>query len=219
MVAALNEELAIGPTLNEVNLFLDGCKCLVVDGHSIDQTVAVAKSFKAEVVPQDNLGKGDAIAKAVEYIQGKEIEYIGMIDADFTYPAKYFPLMIEILDKNPDVGMVCGNRFCEMEPRLMPEMFFIGNMMIKHVHRLVNGIKLSDPLTGLRVFRREVVDNWVPKSKEFDIEVELNSLVKKKGYSFVEIPIEYRRRMGEKKLKAKHGVQILMRMLQESYSD
>ncbi len=218
IVAAINEEHAIGCTLSEVNSSLHGCKCLVVDGRSVDRTVEIAKSKMADVIVQDGKGKGDAIASGIEYSTGMDLDYVGMIDADFTYPAKFFPEMIEILNKNPDVGMVCGNRFHEMESNMMPNRFFVGNRMLAYVHKILNGICLEDPLTGLRVIRREILDNWVPKSKGFDIEVELNSFVKKKGYDIVEIPIKYRPRIGEKKLKPIHGFTIFSRILSEFFS-
>lgn len=48
------------------------------------------------------------------------------------------------------------------------------------------------------------------------MEVELNSEVQKQGYEAVEIPINYRTRVGEKKLKIKDGVIILKRILLEA---
>jgi len=58
--------------------------------------------------------------------------------------------------------------------------------------------------------------NWEPKSKGFDIEAEINYRVEKKGYRIVEIPIQYRSRIGEKKLKLRHGITILKRIIVES---
>jgi hypothetical protein len=69
-------------------------------------------------------------------------------------------------------------------------------------------------LTGLRAVRWDAIKNWKPKSKGFDVEVELNHYVERQGYGIVEIPIFYRPRLGEKKLK--HGVTILKRILAES---
>ena len=54
------------------------------------------------------------------------------------------------------------------------------------------------------------------KSKGFDIEVELNHLVERKGFGIVEVPIVYRPRLGEKKLKARHGASILKRIMLET---
>lgn len=218
IVAALNEEEAIGSTLCEVNSSLNECRCLVVDGRSVDRTVEIAKSNMADVILQNGTGKGDAIATAIEYSKGMDMDYVAMIDADFTYPANFFPEMVKILDNYPKVGMVCGNRFQEMESNMMPKRFFIGNRMLAFVHKMFNGVNLDDPLTGFRVMRREIMDCWVPKSKEFDIEVELNSFVKKNGYGIVEIPIKYRPRIGEKKLKPKHGFKIFSRIILEGFS-
>ena len=75
---------------------------------------------------------------------------------------------------------------------------------------------MDDPLTGLRVVRKEIVSTWNPKSKGFDIEVELNHLVGSMGYRITEIPIQYRTRLGEKKLSPKHGFTIFKRILTES---
>jgi len=60
--------------------------------------------------------------------------------------------------------------------------------------------------------------NWEPKSKGFDIEAEINHRVEKKGYRIVEIPIQYRNRVGAKKLRLRHGFTILRRILAESLS-
>ena len=117
IIAALNEEEGIGPTIAELKDYLYGAKFLVVDGNSVDQTAAMAKSLGAEVIFQDGRGKGDAFAKAVGYI-AKDADYVVITDADFTYPAKYVPEMINMLDKDPSIGMVCGNRFTDdLNPR------------------------------------------------------------------------------------------------------
>ena len=49
--------------------------------------------------------------------------------------------------------------------------------------------------------------------KGFDIEVELNHFVKKNGFSIIEIPIDYRTRIGKKKLGIRHGFIILKRII------
>jgi hypothetical protein len=68
----------------------------------------------------------------------------------------------------------------------------------------------------LRVVRWQILKNWKPKSKGFDIEAEMNHRVENQGYTTVEIPIKYRNRVGEKKLKLRHGFTILKRILCES---
>ena len=58
---------------------------------------------------------------------------------------------------------------------------------------------------------------WQIKSKGFDIEVELNNYVLRKGYSIKEILIDYRERVGKKKLKARDGFAILKRILKDAF--
>ena len=77
---------------------------------------------------------------------------------------------------------------------------------------------MKDPLTGLRVIRAEILKDWLIKSKGFDIEVELNNEVIKQGFEALEVPIEYRERLGEKKLKVKDGATILKRIISQSLS-
>ena len=216
VVAALNEELGIGPTLTEFLDRFDFPKVIVVDGHSIDRTVEIAKNLGAEIAFQDGFGKGNAIAKALEQID-LSVKYVVLTDADYTYPAEYVPEMIEILERNPQVGMVCGNRFSgDIAPKAVRSSFYFGNKLLAFAHNLFNGVSLRDPLTGLRVIRTEILRDWVVKSQGFDIEVELNSRIEKKGYKTVEVPIKYRQRLGEKKLKVRHGASILKRILQQA---
>jgi hypothetical protein len=98
----------------------------------------------------------------------------------------------------------------------MKNVFHAGNRLLAFAHNMLNGVSLRDPLTGLRMIRWEILERWSPKSQGFDIEVELNRRVENKGFGIVEIPIHYRERLGEKKLKAKHGLTIFRRILSES---
>ena len=215
IVAALNEEAGIGLTIAELKDTLDSPHILVVDGHSSDRTVEIAKNLGADIAFQDGVGKGDAIVKALK-LTGANADYVVLTDADFTYPAKHVPEMIKILEENPDVGMVCGNRFnSQLDSKALINRFYLGNKLLAFSHNILNGIALHDPLTGLRVIRAEILRNLKLKSNGFDIEVELNSIVRKRGYKTVEVPIQYRQRLGEKKLKMKHGATIFKRIMTE----
>ncbi len=65
-IAALNEEEGIGPTISELSENVNLQRILVIDGHSADRTVEVAKDQGAEIIFQDRKGKGDALSKAIE---------------------------------------------------------------------------------------------------------------------------------------------------------
>jgi glycosyltransferase involved in cell wall biosynthesis len=217
VIAALNEEEGIGATIAEMKDTLGDILTLVVDGKSKDRTAELARNMGANVICQDGKGKGDAFAKALQHLD-PAAKYIILTDADFTYPAEYVPDMIKILDENPEVGMVCGNRFNgHVEKEALHRVFHVGNKMIAFAHRLLNDVELEDPLTGLRVIRVDALRGWQIKSKGFDIEVELNNYVLRKGYSIKEILIDYRERVGKKKLKARDGFAIFKRILKDAF--
>jgi dolichol-phosphate hexosyltransferase len=216
IIAALNEEEGIGLTIFELKKTLKHPRILVVDGRSTDRTVEIAKNMGADVVLQDGLGKGDALAKAIKH-SDLTVDYVVITDADYTYPAENVPEMIRILEKNPDVGMVCGNRFSGyLDLKGLNGIFYLGNRFIAFTHNLLNGVQLADPLTGLRVVRARLLRSWKVKSKGFDIEVELNHHVEREGFGIVEVPIKYRERLGEKKLGVRHGAEILRRIMLEA---
>ena len=216
IIAALNEAPGIGLTIAEMKDTLGEIPVLVVDGKSSDRTVEIAKNMGAKVVCQDGTGKGDALTKALENAD-LNADYIILTDADYTYPAEYVPSMIKVLEENPLIGMVCGNRLSgQVDNEALHNVFHIGNMLLALAHNMLNGVPLQDPLTGLRVIRAEILRGRLLKSKSFDIEVELNRLVGRLGFTIREIPIRYRTRLGEKKLKVSHGVTILKRILLET---
>ena len=216
IMAALNEAPGIGPTIAEIRDVLGDVPILVIDGKSNDDTAQIAKSYGAEVIVQNGEGKGEALSEAFRQSSLK-MDYTVLTDADYTYPAKHIPAMIRVLEKNPHIGMVCGNRFNNhLDKKALRNIFYMGNRMLAWAHNMFNGVPLSDPLTGLRVIRTEALRGLHLKSKSFDVEVELNHTVERRGFTIGEIPIAYRERLGKKKLRVSHGATILKRILSET---
>ena len=210
-LAAYKEPEGVKLVINELREFFNPF-ILVIDRPAGDSTGDNAKKLGATVLTQKSRGKGSAIKEALKFLGyiGMNHKYVIMIDAHYTYPTKYIPEMIDVLESNPDVGMVCGRR---PESRNLC-IYHLGNLFLRFAHLILNGITIKDPCTGLRVIRYDIIKNWRPKSKGFDIECEINHFINKiKGFNVVEIPIEYRSRIGEKKLGIRHGVTILKRML------
>ncbi len=215
IIAALNEQDGLCLTIKEIKAALGNPRILVIDGNSTDKTVEVGKKLGARVVYQDGQGKGDALAKGIECMD--RVKYVVFIDADFTYPAGHINEMIHILEEHPEVGMVCGDRFKTRDGhKAQNRIFYIGNLLIAFAYNVLNSVQLKDPLTGLRVVRAELLKGWKIQSKGFDIEVELNHYVERRGFGIIEIPIDYRPRIGEKKLRVRHGVAILKRIVIET---
>jgi dolichol-phosphate mannosyltransferase len=218
VIATLNEEEGIGPTLEELQKVLNDPYVIVVDGKSVDRTAEIAKKMGADVLLQEGKGKGEALSQAIKRLNS-DVRYVVFTDADFTYPSEYVPKMIEILEQGPNVGMVIGNRFNHfLTPAAMKNPFYMGNRLLAVIQWFLNGVNLNDPLTGLRVVRWEILKKWKPKSKGFDFEAELNHQVERRGYQIVEVSIPYRERLGEKKLKLRHGFSIFKRIISESFS-
>ena len=215
IIPTLDEELGIEPTISEMKEVLVDSRFVVVDGGSKDRTVEIAKDLGAEVFIQDGEGKGGAIRHALNQLHSNT-NYVVFNDADHTYPPTKLKEMISILHKNPKVGMVLGDRFDnKIDLKCLVDPFFIGNRFFAFAQRVLNGLNLNDPLTGLRVVRYELLKNWSPKSNGFDIEVELNHHIERASYGIAEIPISYRKRLGKKKLGIRHSLQILNRIIGE----
>jgi glycosyltransferase involved in cell wall biosynthesis len=216
VIPAFNEEEGIAPTIKELKLAINDARIIVIDGNSQDKTPEIAKDLGVEVINQNGKGKGDAVFQGLDNLNG-DIVYVALTDADYTYPAIHLKEMIRLLNLNPKIGMVLGSRFSKRNEFLsMRNLFYIGNRMLASIQGILNGVTLNDPLTGLRVIRFELLKGWKPESIGFDIEAELNWHVKQMGYDIVEIPIEYRSRLGKKKLGFRHGLEILKRIISDS---
>lgn len=219
VIASLNEEEGIGPTLEELQNVLGNSRLLVVDGNSVDRTIEIAKKMGADVLLQEGKGKGDALSQGIRQLN-PNVRHVVFTDADYTYPAGYVPKMVEVLEQNPTVGMVIGNRFNGEHnfDKSVTNLFYVGNRLLAFAQNTLNGVDLEDPLSGLRVVRADILKNWKPKSNGFDVEAEMNYRVEREGYQIMEIPISYRPRLGKKKLKLRHGFGILKRIIAESVS-
>ena len=190
-------------------------RIIVVDGGSTDGTVDIARSLGVEVIQQYGKGKGNAIKTALQYIKScmQQPEYVVITDGDYTYPAKPAIRMIEILKENHKVGMVTGDRFHSHTLKsYFVDIYSLGNLILKALHFCLNRVKMKDPLTGLRVIRWKLLKNWQPKSKHFEIEVEINDYIRRRA-KIVEVPIKYRKRLGSKKLQIKHGISIAKQII------
>lgn len=213
VLAAYNEEEGIAPTISELKEVLNKPHLVVVDGKSTDRTLELAKDLGADVLIQKGRGKGDAMSHGLGHLKS-DTAYIVFTDADYTYPARHIKEMINVLDLHPDVGMVLGDRFSKTyENESDRNQFYIGNKLLGFAQTVFNGVKLHDPYTGLRLIRYNLVKGWKPKSQGFDIEAEINHHVKRSGYKIVELPIQYRKRLGKKKLGFRHGLKILRRII------
>jgi len=189
LVPTLNEEDAIAEVIGEFRA-MGFENILVIDGHSSDRTVELAKEAGARVVVQSGKGKGQALKEAFDLI---ESEYIVMIDGDGTYlPSEVHLLLDPVLAGRADHAM--GNRFGNLQKGALTRLNSAGNRLINFFFRLIYGVPLNDILTGYRAFTRDGVGRLDLTMTGFEIETEMTVDSVKKGLAIAEVPITYRAR-------------------------
>ncbi len=205
IIPTLNEEKAIGKVIGEI--LAEGFKkkqIIVIDGHSTDKTREIAESMGVKVILQDGKGKANAVYTGLKHARTK---YVVVIDGDYTYPAKYIPLLIEKAVKE-DYDEVIGARVYGREN--IPLINRVGNYFLTKMFNLMFNTSLRDVLSGLYLVKKESLSNALFEMRGFSVESEIATHIVTSGGRIGEVPIEYRSRIGKKKLKILHGFHIAL---------
>lgn len=208
VVPTLNEEEAIGRVLNEVlEVGVPRDRVLVVDGGSRDKTVEIAKSKGVKVLFQKGKGKADALKTAITHVS---TPYVLVMDGDYTYPAKRIPdLYYKIREGGYDLVIGARKRKDHSRERI----YELGNRILNGVFNLLFGTSLSDVLSGMYVAQTRVLREVMFEMKGFSVESEIVAHTVNTSGKVVEVPVEYRKRLGKKKLRVKHGISIGVNMV------
>jgi glycosyltransferase involved in cell wall biosynthesis len=193
-VPASNEEAGIGIVLEQLRAALDqSFEVIVVDDGSTDATSTVAAQHGATVIRHDrNRGKGAALRTGFGAASG---DLLITTDGDGTYPVEMIPLMADALERH---DLVTGVRQSGRE-NISP-LNRLGNSFFRWAISLAAGRDVQDPLTGLYGFRRSAWQRMELRSDGFGIEAEVVIKAGRLGLSVIELPIEYRKRIGTSKL-------------------
>lgn len=217
LLPALNEECAIGKVIDEVtfcslNSMGYSTTLLVVDGHSTDNTIDVARSKGADVLLQEGKGKGAAVRKALKYDKS---EYLVMMDADYTYPADCILSLLQELRSGADV--VIGSRITgHIHPGAMPRVNYIGNRLLSCLASALYLKWITDLCSGMWALGPKARAQLVLNSDRFEIEAEMFAQASKANLKISEVPIDYRRRIGKEKLGGViDGVSIASKLLRK----
>ncbi|GAJ08660.1 unnamed protein product, partial [marine sediment metagenome] len=168
---------------------------LVVDDGSSDRTSEVAREFPCRLIRHKvNKGKGEAMRTG---IQNAAAESVIFIDADDTYPVETIPGMVEAL-KSYD--MVYGSRAVGRSN--IPRLNRLGNFMLQTMISRIYGFRPRDYSTGLYGANKRHLQMMNLSSKGFAIEPEICIKGSRMKLRMLDIPIEYRPRVGEAKLSA-----------------
>ncbi len=207
IIPVLNEAEAIGRVIDEVlETGIPHSNIIVVDGGSTDGTVEIAKSKGVCVVPQEGKGKALAIKTGLKYVG---TPYVVVMDGDYSYPAKHIlDLYAKILE---GYDLVIGKRKCEKGSQSIVYRF--GNWVLTKIFNLLFGVGIGDVLSGMYIVHRDRLREVSFEMPHFSVESEIAAHIAATTGRITEIPIHYRRRIGEKKLRIRHGLVIARDMV------
>jgi glycosyltransferase involved in cell wall biosynthesis len=202
VIPTMNEEMSIGQVLQEIKEAFSQSpytyEVLVVDTLSEDRTVEIARQMGARVIEEERRGYGQAYMTGFAEAQGR---YIATLDADLTYPAALIPSLVSRL-KEEDLDFISCERMTMLSADVMGLPHRLGNTLLNLAIRLLFGHTLRDSQSGMWVLRREALERLQLSSTgmPFSEEIKLEAL--EKGLRFVEVPIRYRPRVGDAKLRS-----------------
>ena len=192
ILPTLNEEDAVGPVIDELHKH-EYENIIVIDGNSVDKTKQVAEKKNVEFHTQKGKGKADGIKTVLQYVK---TPYLLIMDCDYTYD----PADIEkFLGKIETANQVIGVR--DLRSNVMPKFNQFGNSLITKAYNLVMGADLNDVCCGMYMFQTEFLKKIDIKFTGYQIELELASKTGEYGKT-KEVPINYRKRLGETKMSA-----------------
>lgn len=199
LMPAYNEAQSIARNVCETVETMHGIgmpfEIVVVDDGSLDGTHhAALDALRAWpesvriVRCRKNEGKGNALVCGASYAKG---EYVAFLDADMDLHPEQLEQFFTLMDSS-NADAVIGSKFHPLSrveyPRLRRVYSFFYYMMV----RAMFGLPVRDTQTGIKLFRREVLDRVLPRVlvKRFAFDLELLANVHHFGYAIVEAPVE-----------------------------
>lgn len=200
VIPTMNEEASIGQVLDEVAAALAGWdhEVLIVDTDSRDRTREIAAAKGARVVPEPRRGYGRAYKTGFAAAKG---EIVATLDADLTYPADRIAEFATLVASGK-ADFVSGDRLSELPPGAMTGMHRVGNAILNATFRFLFRHPIRDSQSGMWVFRRQVLDQVRVHGSGMSFSEELKIEAICAGFAFREVPITYRKRVGEKKIRS-----------------
>jgi glycosyltransferase involved in cell wall biosynthesis len=207
IVEIVSRVLAIEPALKKVGV--DELELLVVDDGSNDRTAEVAASIPGLCLirHRKNRGYGAALKTGFGKASG---ELIGFLDADGTYPPEYFPQLCQAALKGTD--LVIGSRMSGEDSK-MPFTRRVGNFFFAHMLTLLSHQKVTDSASGMRVFRREILEQIYPLPDGLNLTPVMSTRAVHEGINIEEVPIPYSERVGSSKLSVIRDGSLFMQSM------
>ncbi len=215
VIPTLNE----APNLPHVFARLPECvsEVILVDGHSTDDTIAVAQSImpSVRIVLQEGRGKGNALACGFAAARG---DIIVMLDADGSTDPAEIPAFVAPLLNGADFAK--GSRFARGGGSVdITPLRDLGNRFLNGVVNLLYGTHYTDLCYGYNAFWRDMLPVMNVDCDGFEVETLINVRVAKAGLSIAEVPsVEQERIYGESKLHpVRDGLRVLRTIMRERF--
>ena len=167
IIPCFNEAVAIGRVVADFRAALPEARVLVFDNNSTDGTGTAALAAGAELRRERLQGKGFVVARAFADV---EADIYVLVDGDGTYTAADAPAMIDLL-RRERLDMVTGIRVTQEQAAYRRGHRF-GNRLLTGCVRLVFGDRITDMLSGYRVFSRRFVKSFPAMAAGFETETE-----------------------------------------------
>jgi glycosyltransferase involved in cell wall biosynthesis len=159
VLPAYNAEKTLLQTFNEIPREIVD-KVLIVDDHSIDNTVTLAKKLSIETIIHDRnygYGRNQKTCYAEALRQGADI--IVMVHPDYQYTPKLITAMASMIAYDV-YDAVLGSRIIGGKALSggMPLYKYAANRLLTSFQNILQGSKLSEFHTGYRAFSRKVLE-------------------------------------------------------------
>jgi glycosyltransferase involved in cell wall biosynthesis len=177
---------------------LSGVEVIVVDDGSSDRTGEIAASYSEIrlITYQKNRGYGAAIKQGFDAATG---DLLAFLDADGTCDPRFFETLTEALLRE-DADVAIGSRLGDESE--MPAIRRLGNRLFAGIITLWGGTRVTDSASGMRVMRRSSLSRLYPLPDGMHFTPAMSAVaIFDPHLHLVEVPMRYRERTGESKLR------------------
>lgn len=171
IMPAFNEEYTVGDTVKSFRDALPGCKVVVCDNASTDNTVECARLAGADVIEEKMKGKGHAVRRLLATVRA---DIYVLSDADSTYDAKSASRMISFM-KAQHLDLVTGVRN-SVDTSAYRSGHVWGNALFNRLFNRLFNTYTRDIFSGYRVFSQRFARVLPIQSSGFEIEAEMTAI-------------------------------------------
>jgi glycosyltransferase involved in cell wall biosynthesis len=189
LIPCFNEAVAIPEVIGAFRAALPEAAIHVYDNNSTDGTSEAARRAGALVGHEGQQGKGHVVRRMFADVQA---DIYVLVDGDGTYDAAAAPGMIALL-RERRLDMVTATRV-ETATRAYRPGHRTGNTVLSGLVARLFGARVSDMLSGYRVFSRRFVKSFPALSGGFETETELTVHALQLGMPLGEMSAAYRER-------------------------